>query len=78
MEAIRKLAERLQLVHLKDVESAGGELNVLLGSGIARITDVMRELHRQQFTGLVAVEYEKEGNLEADLKHEVEFAKSLA
>jgi len=78
VEAIRKLAERLQLVHLKDVESAGGEVNVLLGSGIARIPDVMRELHRQQFTGLVAVEYEKEGDVEADLKHEVEFARSLA
>jgi len=66
------------LVHLKDVESAGGEVNVLLGSGIARIPDVMRELHRQDFAGLVAIEYEKEGSVEADLKQEVEFARKLA
>jgi len=78
VEAIRKLADRLQLVHLKDVESAGGEVNVLLGSGIARIPDVMRELHRQDFAGLVAIEYEKEGSVEADLKQEVEFARKLA
>jgi sugar phosphate isomerase/epimerase len=78
VEAIRQLAERLQLVHLKDVESAGGEVNVLLGSGIARIQEVMRELHRQNFAGLVAVEYEKEGSVESDLRKQVEFARKLA
>jgi sugar phosphate isomerase/epimerase len=78
VEAIRKLAGHLQLVHLKDVESAGGEVNVLLGSGIARIPDVMQELHRQEFAGLVAVEYEKEGSVEADMQREVEFARKLA
>jgi len=31
VEAVRKLAPRLHLVHLKDVEAAGGEVNVLLG-----------------------------------------------
>jgi sugar phosphate isomerase/epimerase len=76
--AIRKLAGRLQLVHLKDIEAAGGEVNVLLGRGIARIADVMQELHRQKFKGLVAVEYEKEGDVEADMKKEVEFARKLA
>jgi inosose dehydratase len=78
VEAIHQLAERLQLVHLKDVESAGGEVNVLLGGGIARIQEVMRELHRQNFAGLVAVEYEKEGSVESDLRKQVEFARKLA
>ncbi len=78
VEAIRMLAGRLQLVHLKDVEAAGGEVNVLLGKGIARIPEVMQELHRQEFGGLVAVEYEKEGSVEADMRQEVEFARKLA
>jgi len=66
------------MVHLKDVQAAGGEVNVLLGKGIAKIPEVMRELHRQRFGGLVAVEYEKEGPVNEDLKEEVEFARNLA
>ena len=42
------------------------------------IPEVMRELRRQRFGGLVAVEYEKEGPVNEDLKEEVEFARSLA
>ena len=33
----------------------------------------MRELHRQNFTGLVAVEYEKEGDVDSDMKQDVEY-----
>ena len=50
---------RLMLVHLKDIQAVDGEENVLLGTGIARISAVMKELYRQKFAGLVAVEYEK-------------------
>lgn len=77
-DAIRKLAPRLRLVHLKDVQAKGGEINVLLGNGISRIPEVMRELHRQKFAGLVAVEYEKEGDVNQDLAQEVSFARKLA
>ncbi|MGC1659081.1 MAG: TIM barrel protein, partial [Candidatus Acidiferrales bacterium] len=77
-ESIRKLAPRLRLVHLKDVQAAGGEINVLLGRGIARIPAVMQELHRQNFAGLVAIEYEKEGPVDDDLRQEIAFARSLA
>ena len=66
------------MVHLKDVQAAGGEVNVLLGKGIAKIPEVMQELHRQRFGGLVAVEYEKEGSVNEDLRQEVEFSRSLA
>jgi len=38
----------------------------------------MRELRRQNFRGLVAVEYEKEGPVEDDLRQEVAFARKLA
>ena len=38
----------------------------------------MTELHRQNFAGLVAVEYEKEGDVDGDMKQNVEFARRLA
>jgi hypothetical protein len=38
----------------------------------------MQELHRQNFTGLVAVEYEKEGDVNRDMVQEVTFARKLA
>jgi len=78
VDALRKLAPRLRLVHLKDIQAAHAEVNVLLGSGICRIPEVMRELRRQNFGGLVAVEYEKEGPVEDDVRREVEYARKLA
>jgi len=76
-DAIRKLAPRLRLVDLKDIQAKGGEVNVLLGNGIAKIPEVMQELRRQNFPGLVA-EYEKEGDVNQDLAQEVAFARKLA
>ncbi len=78
VDAIRKLGPHLRLVHLKDIKAKGGEVNVLLGSGIAKISEVMHELHRQKFRGLVAVEYEKEGPVNQDMVQEVTFARRLA
>jgi sugar phosphate isomerase/epimerase len=78
VEAIRTLGPRLKLVHLKDIQARNGEVNVLLGTGIAKIPEVMAELRRQKFAGLVAVEYEKEGPVEEDMRQEVEFARKLA
>jgi len=71
VDAIRKLAPRLRLVHLKDIQTKLGEVNVLLGNGIAEIPEVMHELRRQNFPGLVAVEYEKEGDVNQDMAQEV-------
>jgi sugar phosphate isomerase/epimerase len=76
--AIRKLAPRLRMVHLKDVKAKGEEENVLLGTGIARIPAVMRELRQLKFTGLVAVEYEKEGDVDQDMVKQIAFARKLA
>src|SRR5215469_5840510 len=78
VQAVRKLGPRLKLVHLKDVEAAGGEVNVLLGKGIAKVPEVMHELHRQNFSGLIAIEYEKEGDVNADLEADVKIARGLA
>jgi inosose dehydratase len=78
VEALRKLQLRLKLVHLKDIQAADGDANVLLGQGIAKVPDVMKELRRQNFAGLVAVEYEKEGNVNQDMRQDMAFARSLA
>ena len=78
VEALRKLAPRLKLVHLKDIQARGGEVNVLLGTGISQIPEVMQELRRQNFAGLVAVEYEKDGDVNDDLRREIEFARKIA
>lgn len=65
-------------MHLKDIQAAKGEVNVLLGTGISKISAVMLELHRQNFRGLVAVEYEKEGDVNDDMRQDIEFARKLA
>jgi sugar phosphate isomerase/epimerase len=76
VDAVRKLAPRLNLVHLKDVKAIGHGDNVLLGSGIAKIPQVEAELHRQNFRRLVAIEYEKEGDddVRDDMRTNVAFA----
>lgn len=78
VDALRKLGPNLKLVHLKDVQAVDGEVNVLLGRGISKITEVMNELRRQRFAGLVAVEYEKEGDVSEDMRQDMEFARKLA
>ena len=45
VDAVRKLGSRLKLVHLKDVEAAGEPW--FCGKGIAKVREVMRELHRR-------------------------------
>jgi inosose dehydratase len=77
-EAVRDLGPRLRMVHLKDVKAKGGEVNVLLGTGAARIPEVMQELHRQKFPGFVAIEYEKEGDTSDDMAKAVACARKLA
>jgi len=78
VEALRKLQPKLKLVHLKDIQAAGGDVNVLLGQGIAKVPAVMKELQRQNFPGLVAVEYENEGDVIQDMRKDMEYARNLA
>ncbi len=78
VEAVRKLAPRLLVVHLKDVAAAGAEHNVLLGQGVANIPGVMQELKNIGFRGLVAIEYEKDGDSNQDMKALVKYARTLS
>ncbi len=77
MDAVRKLAPHLKMVHLKDMQASGGEVNVLLGKGIAQIPEVIAELRKVGYGGLVAIEYENEGPVEEDVRLEVEYARNL-
>src|SRR5260370_33710648 len=72
VEAVRKLAPHLRMVHLKDIEASGAEVNVLLGKGIARIADVIQELKRVNYGGLVAIENEKGGRVGEDARNDLE------
>jgi sugar phosphate isomerase/epimerase len=78
VDAVRRLAPYLKIVHLKDVAGAGAEHNVLLGRGVANIPGVMAELKKIRFRALVAIEYEKEGDVNDDMKMEVGYARKLA
>jgi sugar phosphate isomerase/epimerase len=74
VDAVRKLGPRLKVVHLKDVKAVGENENVLLGAGIAKISEVEEELHRQNFRRMIAVEYEKEGDVIEDMQKNIGFA----
>jgi len=78
IDAIRRLEPRLKVVHLKDVQAAGAEHNVLLGTGVANIPGVMRELKQIQFPNLVAIEFEKEGDDNREMREELAYARKLA
>jgi sugar phosphate isomerase/epimerase len=78
VEAVRQLAPHLKMVHLKDIAEPGSEVNVLLGQGAARIPEVMAELHRVNYRSLVAVEYEKEGDVREDVRKDIQYARERA
>jgi sugar phosphate isomerase/epimerase len=78
VDAVRRLAPSLKVVHLKDVAGAGAEHNVLFGKGIVDIPRVMRELKKVSFQGLVAIEYEKDTDSNEDMKQQIAFARQLA
>ncbi len=78
VDAVRRLAPYLKVVHLKDVAAAGAEHNVLLGQGIAKIPSCMRQLKKVGFQGLVAIEYEKEGDATEDMRREIRYARERA
>lgn len=78
VDAVRRLAPRLKLVHLKDVAAAGAEHNVLFGQGIVNIPSVMSELKKIRFKNLVAIEYEKEGDVITDMEKQWRYASNLA
>jgi sugar phosphate isomerase/epimerase len=77
LDAVRKLGPYLRLVHLKDIQAAGAEVNVPLGSGLCKIPEVMALLKKMNFQGLIAFEYEKEGEINQDVARQIAYARKL-
>ena len=78
VQALDQLWPHLQLVHLKDVERASDDKNVVLGTGIAKSKAVIETLKKRGFAGLVAIEYEAQPHdPQPDVTRCVEFARKL-
>lgn len=78
VEALTKLQQRVQLVHLKDVDRVGSDKNVILGTGIAKIPAFVAALNRLGFNRLVAIEHEANPqNPQLDVAKDVSFARRL-
>lgn len=59
LECLKKLERRIVSVHLKDaIEKKHDARDVPLGDGKAGYTEVLKELKRQGFRGLMMIEYE--------------------
>jgi sugar phosphate isomerase/epimerase len=60
-DSARKYADRLLDVHIKDVSAASAEgRTVEIGRGVIDIPTLLRALKRINFTGTLALEYEKD------------------
>lgn len=77
LDAIKKLGPHLRIVHLKDIQAPGAEVNVPLGTGLCKIPEVMAALKKIGFQGLVAFEYEKEGEINDDVARQIAYARRL-
>jgi inosose dehydratase len=77
LDAVRKLEPHLRIVHLKDIQAPGAEVNVPLGTGLCKIPEVMAALRKIGFQGLVAFEYEKEGEINDDVARQIAYARKL-
>ncbi len=77
VDAVQQLGPFLKLVHLKDIQAPAAEVNVPLGTGLCRIVDVMAALKRMSFKGLIAFEYEKEGEINDDVARQIAYARRL-
>ncbi len=63
VEKIKKYADRLYDLHLKDVNKAAAEGDTLeLGRGIIDIPAVIKALKKIRYAGVMALEYEKDGD----------------
>ncbi len=59
VEALKAYEGRLISLHLKDVNSEARDAqDVIWGNGVSRFKDVLAELDRQDFEGVIAIEYE--------------------
>ena len=62
IEGLKKYEGRVKSLHLKDIkEKEAGEAeqhDVIWGTGVCNIDEILEELKRQKFEGLISIEYE--------------------
>lgn len=59
VESLRKMEGRLLELHFKDESVKGKEaVEIVWGTGVANVKGMLEELKRQNFSGVLAVEYE--------------------
>ena len=81
IECLRKMKGRIITMHLKDVVEVGNPKarDVPLGQGKAKYTEVLKELHRQGFRGVMSIEYEHQSpKLLADIAACIAFVEKTA
>ena len=81
IECLQKMKGRIITMHLKDVVEVGNPKarDVPLGQGKAKYTEVLKELHRQGFRGVLSIEYEHQSpKLLADIAACIAFVEKTA
>jgi L-ribulose-5-phosphate 3-epimerase len=80
VEGLKKYQGRLISLHIKDVNEKGEKgHDVILGTGVGNVKGQLEELKRQNFHGLIAIEYESESpDALADVKKSVDFLRTTA
>jgi sugar phosphate isomerase/epimerase len=59
VESLKKYEGRLLCLHLKDpIKPERQAHDVPFGKGVGKIADLLKELKRQSFGGVIAIEYE--------------------
>ncbi len=59
VECLKKLEGKIFTFHIKDIEKAEKEAHdVVWGTGVCDIGEVIKEMHRQKFKGLWSIEHE--------------------
>lgn len=76
LAAMKKLEGRIWGMHFKDVKEFDNvkTADTLFGKGVCRLTEVLQELNRQQFSGVISMEYEaNEDNNMEDMRRNKEY-----
>ncbi|MDR1718112.1 MAG: sugar phosphate isomerase/epimerase [Prevotella sp.] len=72
LETLKKFDGRIKVVHIKDLDEKMRDTT--WGTGILQVKEVLNELKRQRFNGLVSVEYEDFGDSQLDdIKKSLEY-----
>lgn len=76
LETLKKFEGRLKVVHLKDLNEKLEDAS--WGTGILPVEEVIRELKRQNFDGLISVEYENfSGSQMHDIRQSLKFLNAV-